>query len=59
MKEWEAAEEIRDVLARYGANGLLEECGCSGDMRITVSCVVSVDAAEEIMALIRRSLLRR
>jgi hypothetical protein len=59
LKPYEAAEKIREVLDLAGVNVVMEEVGVRGDLRVTLSVVVPVEAAEEIFDLVKRSVVRR
>lgn len=58
ITEAEAASSIRAVLMMVRRNGLIEEVGSNGDMRITLSAVLPVNVAEEVVELVRSNAVR-
>jgi hypothetical protein len=58
ITEAEAASAIRAVLMMSKRTGLIEEFGANGGMRVTMSCVLPVDVAEQIVELARANTIR-
>ena len=53
-----AAAAIREVLSKYKVAGLVQEIGSNGDMRITMSVVLPVGVAEEVVEMVRSNTIR-
>ena len=56
--EEEAAQAIREVLREHNVVGMIQEVGTDGDLRITMSVVLPVHVAEEVVEMVRANTLR-